>query len=142
MIKNNMQKTQTAGGVVIGNNNRILLVSQRNNVWSLPKGHIDPGENELQAAIREIYEESGVKELNLIKKLGEYSRYKIAKNNGDDKSELKTIHIYLFKTSQIKLKPIDPDNPEAIWVEKDKVVDCLTHKKDKEFFLSIINEIK
>ena len=137
-----MQKTQTSGGVVLGQDGRILLVSQRNNVWSLPKGHIDPGEDELQAATREIYEESGVKELTLIKKLGQYSRYKISKDGGDDKSELKTIHIYLFKTKQTELNPVDPENPEAIWVEKNKVVNYLTHKKDKEFFLSIMNEIR
>jgi capsule polysaccharide modification protein KpsS len=41
----------------------------------------------------------------------------------------------------MELKPIDKDNPEAIWVEKDKVSDILTHKKDKEFFLKKLPEL-
>jgi len=49
--------------------------------------------------------------------------------------------MFLFETIEEKLKPIDPTNPEARWVEKDKVADLLTHKKDKEFFLSVLGEI-
>ena len=49
--------------------------------------------------------------------------------------------MFLFKTNQEVLKPIDPTNPEARWIKKEKVAELLTHKKDKEFFLSIINEI-
>ncbi len=131
--------TQTAGGVVQNHKKEVLVVSQRNNVWSLPKGHIDPGENKLEAAIREIYEESGIKEENLvmIKELGSYDRYKISKIGNDDKSELKTIHLFLFKSSQLELAPIDPENPEAIWVKKEEVSKLLTHQKDKDFFDSL-----
>lgn len=129
-----MKKTESAGGVVI-NNGKILVVAQPNNVWSLPKGHIDPGEDKIQAAKREIYEESGIKKLDFIKELGSYQRYKIGLDEIDDKSELKTIHMLLFKTDQKELKPIDPDHPEARWIDKDEVTQLLTHPKDREFFL-------
>ena len=46
-----------------------------------------------------------------------------------------------FKTNQNLLKPIDPENPEARWLAKDKVAELLTHYKDKEFFISIMKEI-
>ena len=73
-----MKKTYSAGGVIIQNKTRkILVVEQRNGSWSLPKGHIDPGENALEAAKREVKEESGIRELKLIKKLGSYDRFKI-----------------------------------------------------------------
>ncbi len=49
--------------------------------------------------------------------------------------------MFLFKTNQEVLKPIDPENPEARWVEKEKVAELLTHTKDKEFFLSVMNKI-
>ena len=48
-----------------------------------------------------------------------------------------TSRYFLFLTDEEELKPVDPGNPEARWVEKDKVADLLTHYKDKEFFLSI-----
>lgn len=136
-----MKHTFSSGGVVINKEGKVLIVNQNNDSWSLPKGHIDEGEKELEAAIREIYEESGIKKLTFINGLGSYQRFKIALDGGDDKSELKTIHMFLFKTNEIVLKPIDPGNPEARWVEKEKVAELLTHKKDKEFFLSIIDQI-
>jgi hypothetical protein len=32
---------------------------------------------------------------------------------------------------------VDPENPEARWVEKAKVAELLTHEKDKEFFRGV-----
>ena len=132
-----MKHTFSAGGVVLNQKGEVLVVNQNGNSWSLPKGHIDPGEDTLQTAIREIYEESGIKNLTLIKDLDNYQRYRISLDGGDDKSELKTIYMFLFKTDEEVLKPVDPANPEAKWIEKEKVSEFLTHKKDKEFFLSI-----
>jgi ADP-ribose pyrophosphatase YjhB (NUDIX family) len=129
-----MKKTQSAGGVVTNDEGEVLVVSQRGTSWSLPKGHIDPGENALVAAKREIYEESGIRDLELIRGLGTYERHKIGVDGGDDRSELKVITMFLFRTSEKSLRPVDPDNPEAKWVEKSKVARLLTHEKDKEFF--------
>ena len=136
-----MKKTKTAGGVVINKHGLVLIVNQHGNSWSLPKGHIDEGEEKLEAATREIYEESGVSELTLIKELPSYERYKISLDGGDDKSELKTIYMFLFTTEQEELKPIDPDNPEARWIEPTKVNNFLTHEKDREFFESVVSDI-
>jgi len=132
-----MRKTRSAGGVVTNDDGEILVVSQRGTSWSLPKGHIDPGENALVAAKREIYEESGIRDLELIRKLGSYERHKIGLNGGDERSELKMITMFLFRTREKVLKPVDPDNPEARWVEKSKVAQLLTHEKDKEFFRGV-----
>ena len=136
-----MKRTESSGGVVINFKREILVVSQKGSSWSLPKGRIEKSEDKIQAAKREIYEESGIKKLEFIKELGNYKRHKMDKKNNDDKSELKTISIFLFKTNETNLKPIDKDNPEARWVKKDKVVKLLTHRKDKEFFLSILDKI-
>ncbi len=135
------KKTISAGGVVVNKNGEVLVVSQHGTSWSLPKGHIDEGEDAIIAAEREIYEESGVKSLELIKELGSYERYKIDENGGEDMSELKKIIIFLFKTKEFFLQPVDTENPEAKWVDKEKVANLLTHPKDKEFFLRIIKEI-
>ena len=129
-----MKKTRSAGGVVTNDEGEVLVVSQRGTSWSLPKGHIDPGEDALGAAKREIYEESGIRDLELIRELGSYERYKIGLDGGEERSELKVITMFLFRTSEKVLRPVDPDNPEARWVEKSKVAVLLTHEKDKEFF--------
>lgn len=117
----------------------VLVVDQKGRSWSLPKGHIEKGETARQAAEREVYEESGLNKLHYIKELGEYERYKISLEGGDDLSELKTITMFLFTTEEFEVKPLDLGNQEARWVSKDKVAELLTHKKDKEFFLSVID---
>jgi 8-oxo-dGTP pyrophosphatase MutT (NUDIX family) len=132
-----MMKTRSAGGVVTNDEGEVLVVSQRGTSWSLPKGHIDAGEEALDAARREIYEESGIRDLELIRELGTYERYKIGVDGGDDRSELKAITMFLFRTREKSLRPVDPDNPEARWVEKGRVALLLTHEKDKEFFRQI-----
>jgi 8-oxo-dGTP pyrophosphatase MutT (NUDIX family) len=135
-------ETICAGGVVLNKFGDVLVVNQNGDSWSLPKGHIDPGEDKLTTAKREIYEESGVSSLELLQDLGCYKRYRIALNGGDDTSELKTIHFFLFSTDQMELKPIDPHNPEAKWVLKNEVSQLLTHPKDKAFFDSIRDIVK
>ncbi len=136
-----MKKTESAGGVVLNKKGEVLVVSQHGTSWSLPKGHIEKGEDKISAARREIYEETGVKQLALIKELGVYERYKIGLDGGDDKNELKRIHMFLFKTDQDALKPIDPHNPEARWMKKEEITKFLTHRKDKDFYLGVISEI-
>jgi ADP-ribose pyrophosphatase YjhB (NUDIX family) len=52
-------------GVLVIENGRALLVKRRNppsaNMWSLPGGHLEPGESILEAAERELEEETGVR---------------------------------------------------------------------------------
>ncbi len=136
------KKTTSAGGVVLSDEGQVLVVNQRGDSWSLPKGHVDPGENLLTTAQREIYEESGVQDLTLIKELGLFQRYRISKTGGDDYSELKTLHFFLFRTSQKELCPVDKDNPEARWVDIGDVAGMLTHPKDRAFFEGIIEIVQ
>lgn len=132
--------TRTAGGVVLNTKGEVLVVSQNGDSWSLPKGHIDEGEEPVESAKREIKEESGIASVNFVNELGSYERYKIGKGGvGEDRSELKHITIFLFTTEEMELKPEDSHNPEAKWVKKEEVAGLLTHPKDQAFFESIIS---
>lgn len=138
-----MKIRKTAGGVIIGPGNKIAVVNQNHNSWSLPKGHIDPGETAREAASREIKEETGLTEIEYITDLGKYRRARIPLDEGyHDPSEVKEITMFLYKTPQTKLQPEDPDNPEARWVDISQVSALLTHQKDKEFFTSVIPAIR
>ena len=54
---------QAAGGVVVDDRDGTVLVVHRPRYddWSLPKGKLDPGETFEQAALREVFEETGVR---------------------------------------------------------------------------------
>ncbi len=50
-----------AGGVVFGPGGKVLLLKHGSGQWVFPKGHVELGETQLQAALREVAEEAGVK---------------------------------------------------------------------------------
>jgi len=134
------KNTFSAGGIVLNGKGDVILVSQKVS-WSFPKGGIEKGESELEAAKREIREESGIDRLELISELGRIHRPRIAIPGEIEKFEMKTISMFLFKTDQEDLRPIDSDNPEALWIKVNEVTNRLTHKKDQEFFLSVIDQV-
>ena len=134
--------TVSAGGVVINRQRMVLVVNQNGTSWSLPKGHVNGGEEPIQAAIREIMEESGITDLHFLCVLGAYGRSKLGQNTGEDKQEWKVLLFFLFKTNQNELNPKDPHHPHARWVHPDEVEALLTHPKDKAFYKSIRDQIK
>jgi ADP-ribose pyrophosphatase YjhB (NUDIX family) len=127
-----------AGGVIYNKNKGIVVVNQNHDSWSLPKGHVETGEEPKDAAIREIWEETGISEnkLSYIAPLGFYERMKIKKSPFDG-DELRTITIYLFTTEEESLHSHDADIPEVKWAPINEVPNVLTHIKDKEFFKRI-----
>jgi ADP-ribose pyrophosphatase YjhB (NUDIX family) len=131
-----MNPTLSAGGVVVNAKGQIALVSQQGTSWSFPKGRLEKNEDELTAAKREIYEETGLTELQYVKKLSTYERTKISAPQ-----EIAKITLFLFTTTQHTLQPRDPENPAAHWFDKKDVSAQLTHPVDKEFFESIRSQL-
>ena len=89
---------ECAGAIVFNNKKEIAIVNQNHDSWSLPKGHIDQGESKLEAAKRELYEETGIKNANFIHPIGNYGRYRIGLDGENDKSEYKMIYMFFFFT--------------------------------------------
>jgi len=55
---------QAAGGLVVNENNEILMIFRRGK-WDLPKGKLDKGETLAECAVREVEEETGLKKISL-----------------------------------------------------------------------------
>lgn len=141
-----MKETDSAGGIVINTLGKVLLATKDGETWMLPKGHVDPGEQLLEAAKREIWEETGLPQEEMsvvgIEPLGMYQRYKIRPDSSPDPSEFKSIYIYHITTHYSgALEPIDTKHKTANWFEKSEVAELLRHPEDKEFFTSIIDKI-
>ena len=68
-----VREERSAGGVVVrvreGIHN-VLLIRDPYHNWGLPKGHLEEGEDALAAAIREVREETGLDDLDLVAELG------------------------------------------------------------------------
>jgi len=123
-------KTEYSAGGVIVNNGKVAMVKElKTQCWSLPKGHIDNNEDKLETAKREIFEETGLKNIEFKGELGSYTRPS-KKGPGIQKN----IHFFVFTTTENKLEPQDSDNPEAIWVDIEKVTEQMSYPDDKKFF--------
>jgi len=60
------------GGIVYNERDEILLIFRRGK-WDLPKGKVDPGESIVDCALREVVEETGLKNLTLLDKVASSS---------------------------------------------------------------------
>ena len=90
-------REETAGGVVFRRDAQgklqILMIQDAKNRWTIPKGHVEEGERLEETAMREIQEETGLKDLRVLDHLGKTNfRYR-----RDDKLILMTQHMFLIQ---------------------------------------------
>jgi len=130
-----MQRSIRAGAFIINDRNQIALANEH--LWGFPRGGVEEGEDPIDTAKRESFEEVGipVEELKYIEKIGVYERYPGGITADTPGAFPMEIHIFLFNTSYEKeLVPTDGNVKEARWVELEKVSNLLTDEKDREFF--------
>ena len=99
LSKNQSITEISAGGVVFYENNQknireyLLLKHQGAGHWDLPKGHLEDNETLQEAALREVYEETGIayEYLIILTKLNHVNRYTFR-----FKGQLIPKEVYLF----------------------------------------------
>ena len=111
-------KIVAAGGRVTNDKNEILFIF-RDKKWDLPKGKVEKNENISQTAIREVKEETGIKDLMIVKPLDKtYHIFKRAK-----KTYLK--ETYWFEMKSNYDKKFAPQISEGItrveWISQEKI---------------------
>ncbi|MEO6761099.1 MAG: NUDIX domain-containing protein [Candidatus Saccharimonadales bacterium] len=88
----------TSGGIIFRHNAKsgvleILLIQDAKNRWTIPKGHVEPGEESGATAEREIREETGLQDMEVFSMLGKINfRYR-----RDNTLVLMTMHIWLVE---------------------------------------------
>ncbi len=109
-------KIRAAGGLV-GNKRGELLFIFRRGMWDLPKGKIGEGETKKQAALREVEEETGVKDLKLGPKLAKtYHTFSCQK--AGYKRCLKVVHWYKMWSDQKVFLPQEAEQIEKVqWMD-------------------------
>jgi 8-oxo-dGTP pyrophosphatase MutT (NUDIX family) len=122
----------SAGGVVVRGQEVLVIVPTRraadgSAVPGLPKGHIDPGEDALAAAVREVREEAGV-EVQLVCELGEV-RYWYSRAG---RAVPKAVSFFLFR--YVSGDPADHDDEvqEARWMPLAAARAALTYDGERE----------
>lgn len=125
----------SAGGVVI-EKGRVLTLKKYQGDWVLPKGRVEDGESREEAALREVYEETGI-EGELKGYIG-YLKYNFTTRDG--KRIRKTVYYYLMKNSGDG--EVFPQKEEgfvdAIFLEPGKALDKLSHIGEKNMVIKAL----
>jgi len=103
-------KKQVVAGFVIfrrtSDGIKFLLLYRRGSYWNFPKGHFKPGERTIDAALRELEEETGIKkgELHIVPNFRAYERFHFQVGN---ERIFDTVILFLAEThkAEIKIEP-------------------------------------
>ncbi len=113
----------SAGGIVFcPETGKFLVIKDSKGRIALPKGLVESGESLSQAAKRETEEETGVKNLKLVKKIGEVSLFYRLKKD----LIFKKIVYFLFEASPQQPTPQKAEIQNAFWVNKDEFTSKLS----------------
>ncbi|HLV42130.1 MAG TPA: NUDIX domain-containing protein [Brumimicrobium sp.] len=109
---------ETAGGIVQNSLNLKCLYILRNGFWDIPKGVIETEENPKTAAMREIKEECGIKNLEINGKLSPtYHVY-----YGYGKHFIKKTHWFTFTTKEKDVQPqLEEGITETRWLSQNEL---------------------
>ena len=107
-----------AGGGLVFNENKELLMIFRRGFWDLPKGKLDEGETIETCAVREIQEETGLQQVVLEKFIGITQHQYFDKYL--NKNAIKQSHWYLMTTNsnQFLTPQTEEDITDIQWVAK------------------------
>jgi ADP-ribose pyrophosphatase YjhB (NUDIX family) len=123
----------SAGGLVLdrsGPVTKAALIARHDRrgrlVWSMPKGHLEPGETAEDAAIREVQEETGI-ESHVIATLGTIDFWFMSQ----DRRIHKTVHHYLLEADGGELSDADVEVVKVAWIPLDEVSELLRYPDER-----------
>ena len=140
-------------GIALLNNENKIFVAKRidnpKNFWQMPQGGVDNGENFFQAALRELEEETSIKNVSLIKEVQGYTTYNLPDDllgiiwKGKYKGQKQKWYIMKFtgKDNEINLNTKKPEFLDWKWIEIDKMTDTVVNFK-LEVYRKLQKEIK
>ncbi len=114
---------RSAGGVVRRDGLIAVVHRPQHDDWSLPKGKLEPGEDDAAAAVREVREETG-HDAVIEHDLGTVS-YEVADGRP------KTVRYYLM-TASADAADLAADVDDVRWLAPDGVEELLTHATDRD----------
>ena len=122
----------SAGGVVVRGDEVVTIVPTRraadgSRVLALPKGHVDPGETPIEAALREVREETGIV-AEPVCELGE-SRYWYRR---DGRTIGKAVSFFLFSYVSGDTADHDDEVEEVRWIPLREAGKALSHDAERE----------
>ena len=129
---NNLPLRLGVGIVLLNSENKIFVgkrIDNPVNSWQMPQGGVDKNENLLNAAFRELREETGVKNVKLIKEIDTWLTYDLPKNllgklwNGKYRGQRQRWFVMRFigKDEEVNVKTKNAEFKEWKWITVDQL---------------------
>ena len=157
MVKNfkkfNNLPLRTGVGIVLLNGENKIFVARRidnpKNFWQMPQGGVDKNENLLNAAYRELKEETSIENVKLIKELDGFMTYELPSNligiiwKGRYRGQkLKWFVMkFLGNDNEININTKKPEFLDWKWIELNKITEVVVKFK-LEVYKKVKKEIK
>ena len=144
----NLPLRNGVGIIVLNRDNKVFVGKRIDNpkdFWQMPQGGVDDGEDFLTAAFRELEEETGIKNVELISEIDGSISYELPENllgkiwKGKYKGQKQKWFLmrYLGNDKEINIKTSHPEFIEWRWTELDTITE-----KVVDFKLQVYKELQ
>jgi len=113
------------------NQTKFLLIRQNVGHWSFPKGKMEKDETELETALRELREETGITECKILNDLELVDNYTFKQG---DQEHVKSVKYFVGEIKNPDVKLLKSELMDYIWLEFDEAMKLITHESTKELF--------
>ena len=136
----NLPLRKGVGIVVLNKNNKVFVakrIDNKNNFWQMPQGGVNKTENYIDAALRELEEETSIKNVSLIKEIDEYLIYYLPENllgiiwKGKYKGQKQKWFIMRFEgnDNEINIKTKNAEFLEWKWTDIEQITNLVVDFK-------------
>lgn len=106
-----------------------LILNYEEGHWDFPKGHVELNETELETALRELKEETGIENVQIISEFREYLEYSYMRNG---KKSTKQVVFFLGKVYMSQKITLSSEHNDFKWLSFSDALSLLTYENAKE----------
>ncbi len=140
------------GAIVLNKQNRVFVGKRKDNPvnkWQMPQGGVNDGEKLIDAMKRELEEETGIKNIEILKEVNGWSEYdlpdyllgKVWRGKYRGQKQKWFVVRFLGNDSEINLKTNKPEFIEWQWLNIENLTEVIVHFKRK-VYEKLLPEIK
>ena len=140
------------GAIILNNENKVFVGKRKDNPfnnWQMPQGGVDHGESYLAAMKREIFEETSIKNLEVLKEIDGFFEYELPKNlvgiiwKGEYRGQKQKWFISRFigSENEINLKTSNPEFIEWKWIFPNELPEVIVDFK-KDMYTDLLNKLR
>ncbi len=140
------------GVVVLNKENKVFVGKRKDNPvnkWQMPQGGVDNGEDLVGAMKRELSEETGIKNIKILKEIDGWSEYelpdyllgKIWRGKYRGQKQKWFVVKFLGSDNEINLETKNPEFIEWQWIDIDSLPSVIVDFK-KKVYEGLVSKIK